>query len=74
MFPASVAYEFIEAARRYSQPVLGVDCFVLTESTTESPLEHILDLSTAIGIDTWHEARQFIEARGSLGFLFELTV
>ena len=76
MLSAPVAYDFIEAARMAAQPVLGVDCFILTESTTMSPLEHILDLSGAVaaGVDTWQEARRFVEERELLGFLFEVII
>ena len=76
MFEAPVAYEVIEAAKLAHRPILGVDCFILTESTTMSPLEHILDLSRAVsqGIDTWSEARRFIEERQSFGFFFEIVV
>jgi hypothetical protein len=76
MFEAAVAYEVIEAARLARRPVLGIDCFILTESTTMPLLEHILDLSRAVsqGIDTWSQARRFIEERQSFGFFFEIVV
>jgi hypothetical protein len=76
MFEAAVAYEVIAAAKLAARPILGIDCFLVTESTTTSPLEHVLDLSNGVaaGVDTWREARRFIKEREGLGFLFEVVV
>jgi hypothetical protein len=75
LLPASVAYEFIDAARVAHRRILGVDAFTLTESTAASLLEHILDLSRAeTDVDTWQEARRFIEERAHLGLMFEIVV
>ena len=63
---APEALEFIEAARLRSLPVLGIDGFELTETTTKPCLEHILDLSPErVARDTWQEAKQFVEERGA---------
>ncbi len=75
MLPASIAFEFIDAARLAQRPILGVDSFVVTDSTTTSPLEHTLDLSGAdLSVDTWQKAQRFIEEREHLGFVFEIVV
>jgi hypothetical protein len=69
------ALAFIESARQQQRPVLGVDSFVVTETTTQPLMEHILDLSVGgLPADTWSEARRFVEQRRDSGFMFEIVV
>ena len=69
------AVEFIEAARQQQKPVLGIDSFVITETTTEPQDDHILDLSVGgLPADTWSEARRFVEERSDSGFMFEIVI
>jgi len=74
MFAASSALAFIEAARQQQTPVLGVDSFVVTDTSTQPLMEHTLDLSVSGPTDTWSEARRFVEERQDLGFMFEIVV
>jgi hypothetical protein len=74
MLPPQVALEFIDAARLAGHPILGVDSLVVTENSTTSAIDHVLDLSSAgSDTDTWSEARRFVEARTDMGFLFEIV-
>jgi hypothetical protein len=75
LFKPADALSFIAGARAHGVRVLGVETFVVTESTTEPQMDHILDLSGAdTKCDTWIEAEQFISERGAHGYLFEVTV
>ena len=72
---ASDALDFIEAARQAKTPVLGVDAFIITETTTQPLMEHILDCSIeGVPPDTWSPARDFVEERRNSGFMFEIVV
>lgn len=72
---ATDALALIDAARAHYKPILGVDSFVLTETTIQPFMEHILDLSSALGTtDTWSRASSFVEERKSLGFHFEVVL
>ena len=72
---ASDALDFIEAARLAKTPVLGVDAFIITETTTQALMEHILDCSIGgVPPDTWSPARDFVEKRRNSGFMFEIVV
>ncbi|HEY6168068.1 MAG TPA: hypothetical protein VI454_08520 [Verrucomicrobiae bacterium] len=75
MLNARDAVAFIETARQQRRPVLGVDSFIVTETTTQPLMEHILDLSVGgLPADTWSEARRFVEQRRDSGFMFEVVV
>jgi hypothetical protein len=75
LFHSAEAVDFIEAARQRQQPVLGIDSFIITETTTEPLMEHILDLSVSgLPDDTWSEARRFVEERRDSGFMFEICI
>jgi hypothetical protein len=75
MLNAQDALDFIETARQQQRPILGVDSFLVTETTTQPLMQHILDLSTGgLPADTWSEARRFVEERRDSGFMFEVVV
>ena len=72
---AANAIDFIEAARSQHQRVLGIDSFLITETTTQPMEDHILDLSAGTETtDSWSESKQFIEERHNLDFWFEIVV
>jgi len=70
------ALALVSRAAEEGVPILGVDGFLLTESSTESPLEHLADFSSRVadGHGCWQEADAFIQARRNLGLVFELTL
>jgi hypothetical protein len=73
--PASDAIGLIEAAREQDKPVLGVDSFLITDTTTEPLMEHSVDLSVGeIPADTWSAASEFIRVRSESGFMFEVVL
>ena len=75
MLNATDALAFIEAARVRHTVVLGVDSFIITDTTTQPLMEHTLDLSVGgLPADTWSEARRFVEQRRHSGFMFEIVV
>ncbi len=75
MLNAHDALARIESARQQRRPVLGIDSFIVTETTTQPLMEHILDLSVGgLPDDTWSEARRFVEQRKESGFMFEVVV
>ena len=68
---ADGALAMVERARELGVPVLGVDEFWITESTTQPDLEHSLDLGAGKG--RWDEAAAFIAARAVSGLMFEVV-
>ncbi len=75
LFRATEALAFIGEARAERIPVLGVETFTLTERTTQSHLDHILDLShTGETFDTWIRAAEFVSERAHGDCFFEITV
>jgi hypothetical protein len=73
--PASDAIGLIEAARAQGRPVLGIDSFHITDTTTEPLMEHSIDLSVGeISGDTWSAASEFVRARSESGFMFEVVL
>jgi hypothetical protein len=75
LLPASEALALVEAARANGVPVLGIETFLLTTSTTQPQMDHILELSKGDDkCDTWAEARQFISERGAQDFWFEVAL
>jgi len=75
LFKPADALSFIAGARDHGVPVLGVETFLITDSTAEPQMDHILDLSGADKeCDTWSEAEHFISERSTRGYLFEVAV
>ena len=75
MFRAPDALAFIDEARAERIPVLGIETLTLTEHTTQSHLDHILDLSDADEtFDTWSRAAQFVSERADGDYFFDVTV
>ena len=75
MLNAHDALAFIETVRQERRPILGIDSFTVTDTTTQPLMEHILDLSVGgLPADTWSEARRFVEQRSDSGFMFEIVV
>jgi hypothetical protein len=72
----SDAIALVRRAAEEGVPVLGVDGFVLTSQSTQSPLEHLADYSQAVadGHGCWQAAESFIRAREGQGLAFEITL
>ena len=70
------AIALVNRAAEEGVPILGVDGFVITPVSTESPIEHIADYSSAVaqGHGCWEDAESFIRARAATGMVFELTL
>jgi hypothetical protein len=70
---ASDALAMVERAESLGVPILGVDGFWITETTTQPDMEHSIDLSSTAGHGKWHEAAEFIRGRADLGLMFEVV-
>jgi len=70
------AIALVNRAAEEGVPILGVDGFVVTPASTESPIEHIADYSSAVaqGHGCWQDAESFIRDRAAAGLVFELTL
>ena len=70
------AIALVNRAAEEGVPILGVEGFVVTPTSTESPIEHIADYSSAValGHGCWQDAESFIRDRASTGLVFELTL
>ena len=70
------AIALVRRAADEGVPILGVDGLRVTEAATESPLEHLIDLSRRVadGHGCWEEAEAFIQARAGSGLVFEVTL
>jgi hypothetical protein len=75
MLNAHDALALIKSARQQQRPVLGIDSFLVADTTARPLMEHILDLSVGgLPADTWSEARRFVEERRDSGFMFEVVI
>jgi hypothetical protein len=72
MLYAEPALEMVERARELGVPILGVDGFWVTETTTQPDMEHSVDLGSG-GVDSWDAAAGFIQSRSALGLMFEVV-
>ena len=70
------AIALVNRAAEEGVPILGVDGFFVTATTTEAPVEHIVDFSSAVaeGHGCWQDAETFIQQRATTGLVFELTL
>lgn len=70
------AIALVNRAAEEGVPILGVEGFVVTSTSTGSPIEHIADYSSAVAVGhgCWQDAESFIRDRASTGLLFELTL
>jgi hypothetical protein len=68
----ATALEMIARTEELGVPVLGVDGFWITESTTQPDLGHSIDLGSGRPA-SWVDAAQFVRDRASLGLMFEVV-
>ena len=70
------AIALVNRAAEEGVPILGVDGVVVTPTSTESPIEHVADYSSAVadGHGCWQDAESFIRDRAATGIFFELTL
>ena len=70
------ALALVNRAAEEGVPIVGIDGMRVTETSAESPVEHLADFSAAVakGHGCWEEAEAFIRARDGLGLVFELTL
>ena len=65
------ALKLVELCRKNGVQVLGVDSFIITETTTQPFMEHSIDLSYC---ENSHEkAKDFIYQKRKCGFRFEVV-
>jgi hypothetical protein len=75
ILPAPDALALIQRARREHVPVLGLDAFRLTPSTTQPDLANSIDFSGAsCRTNPWAEAEAFLEERLASGLEFEVIL
>jgi hypothetical protein len=76
LFRAADAIDLVRSAADEGVPILGLDGLRVTESTAESPLEHLADYSRRVadGHGCWQEAEAFIRERQQADLLFEVTL
>ena len=70
------ALALVSRAAEEGVPIVGIDGLRVSETATESPIEHLADFSAAVadGHGCWEEAEAFIRERSELGLVFELTL
>jgi hypothetical protein len=74
-FCRRTALEIVDQCETVGIRILGIDGFYLTPSSTEQPIEWILDLSEAsMDQSAYNAARQFLEQAIHLPLFFELVL
>lgn len=70
------ACRLIARAQEEKIRVLGIDAFILTETTIQPSMEHSVDYSDRefFSDSDWHIATTFIQERASYGFHFEVVL
>ena len=76
LFQPADAIALVRSAADEGVPILGLDGMRVTETTMESPIEHLVDYSrrVATGHGCWEEAEAFIRERERDGLVFEVTL
>lgn len=75
ILPAPDALALIQRARKERVPVLGLDAFRLTVSTTQPDLANSIDFSGAsCRTNPWAEAEAFLEERLAGDLAFEVIL
>jgi hypothetical protein len=72
MFRAPDALSLVQACLERGVPVLGIDGFIIGETTPQPTMEHSIDLSDA-GTACWEQARQFLNVRIKSDLYFEIV-
>jgi hypothetical protein len=72
ILPPAIALEMIDDCKKEGLRILGVDGFLITDNSTISPLEHILDISNQRS-GSHETAKEFIISRKSGNLFFEVT-
>jgi hypothetical protein len=74
LFRPEDAILLIDILFEASIPVLGIDGFYITDSTTQSPIEDIFDNSSGVvSLEIKEELKSFVLARKEKGLYFEIT-
>jgi len=70
------AVALVNRAAEEGVPIVGVDGLLVTPTSTQSPIEQVIDFSARVaeGHGCWQEAESFIRERASTGLVFELTL
>jgi hypothetical protein len=68
-FCRRTALDIVARCEEIKHPIVGIDGYFLTDTTTHQPIEWILDLSKS-PLD-YDAARQFIEAGAALPLFYE---
>jgi hypothetical protein len=64
----------IDLCEKRNKRILGIDTFILTETSTLPVIEHTADYSIDGDLQGhWNEARRFILDRANSGFVFEVV-
>jgi len=68
----------VRRCRERGIEILGIDGFILTDTTTQPTMEHSIDLSgsrrPAAVADGWEKAERFIAERATTALFFEVVV
>jgi len=71
----SEALDLIRVCQNEERVILGIDAFILTETTTQPISEDSIDYSTDDSVcGNWNEAKEFIEQRRNKGYYFEVVL
>lgn len=65
------ALELIDLCQKGSLTILGIDSFIVTETTTQPLLEYSIDLS--FSKNSYEQAKVFLELEKHKGFVFEVV-
>ena len=74
LFYTEDALKLIKKCREANIKILGIDSFIVSETTTQPLAEYSIDFSTQnSSTENWREAEKFILDKQTKGFLFEIV-
>lgn len=65
------AVELIDICQQNGLPVLGIDSLIVTETKTQPFMEHSIDFSDSL--NSYEDAKAFLNLKKDLGFVFEVV-
>ena len=64
------AIDLIERCRQFNKRILGIDAFIISETTTQPVSEHSAEFK---GQNNWQHAKEFIQKKKNEGLYFEVV-
>ncbi|MEF2964205.1 colicin E5-related ribonuclease [Paenibacillus sp. M1] len=74
LFSTNDALELVQLCEDKNYNILGIDAFIITDTTTQPVMEHSVDFTyNSSSSGNWSEAKEFIQQKADYNFVFEIV-